>query len=467
MSHIRGVVVPAQTLPILDQADVVVVGGGTSGYVAAVAAARSGARTILIERNGFLGGTATGTYNTNLSSSYDSFGDRIMGGIPWEVIERLATVEGALFRKVKRGVRTPAQIFPEMTKAVALEMVHEAGVTLYLHTWAGDVIREDGRITGLVVQSKSGRQAILGQTFVDCSADADVVHWAGAPYEQLDRDESWITTLDLTVANIDASRALAWACEVEGRISGAAPDSIDDNAGLKPMVQFVVKGPAGEYLPDGTFYRERRNLSVKMLIHRSVCRVQGHVSIDGTDVRQLTWAEYDCRRQAMADFHYLREHVPGFEDAFVVGQSPLGVRETRRTIGEYVITIDDILQQARFEDVVGLNSRAIDMHMADDRFSIKMLEGNHDIPLRALIPRGTQNLLVAGRCISSDHKANASLRGGGTCMITGHAAGTAAALAALENIAIPDLDVAKLQQTLLDQKAVLSTDRAATEQEEN
>lgn len=459
VSNAQGVVVPAQTLPILDEADVVVVGGGTSGYVAAVAAARTGARTILVERNGFLGGSATGTYNTNLSSSYDSNGDRIMGGIAWEVIERLVASGGALFREVKKGVRTPAQIFPEATKAVALEMVHQAGVILYLHTWASDVFLEDGRLKGLIVQNKSGRQVILGHTFVDCSADADVVHFANAPYEQLDREDSWITTLDLTVANIDARRALSWALEVEGRISGAVPQ-IDDNSGLKPMVQFVVKGPPGEYLPDGSFYREHRNLSVKMLIHRSICRVQGHVSIDATDVRQLTWAEYDCRRQAMADFQYLKENVPGFEDAFIVGQSPLGVRETRRTIGEYVITIDDILRQARFDDVVGLNSRAIDMHMANDRFSIKMLEGNHDIPLRALIPRGTQNLLVAGRCISSDHESNASLRGGGTCMITGHAAGTTAALAAKTDIAVPELDVRTVQQALIEQDAVLRIDQA-------
>jgi hypothetical protein len=451
--------IPAARLPIVAEADVVVTGGGTAGYIAAVAAARSGAKTVLIERNGFLGGSATGTYNTNLSSSYDSDGNRIMGGVPWEAIERLAAAGGAYIREIKNGRRTHAEIFPETTKTVALEMVYEAGVDLYLHTWASDCLMENGSVRGIIVQNKSGRQIVLGKTFVDASADADIAYKAGAPFEQLDVDHSYLTTLDLTVCNIDVDKVLRWVKDNADRLeTPKMPDNIEDNEGIKSMVEFVVKGPRKTKLPDGSTYRPGRALGVKMLIRRSICRVQGHVEIDGTDVKQLTWAEYEGRRQALEELNYLRENVPGFEDAFVVAQSPLGVRETRRVKGEYWLTLQDLDGNTRHPDVVGLNCRPVDKHMKNDEFSIRMLMGNHDIPLRALIPQNVRNLLVAGRCISSDHDANASLRGGGTCMITGHAAGTAAALASRGNGQVRDVDIALLQRTLLDQGAILSTD---------
>lgn len=450
--------VPAAKLPVIAEADVVVIGGGTAGYIAAVSAARSGAKTVLIERNGFLGGSATATYNTNLSASYDSNGNRIMGGIPWEAIERLAANGGAYIRGIKNGANTHAQIFPEMTKTVALEMVHEAGVDLYLHTWASDVLMEDGKIQGIIIQSKSGRQVVLGKTFVDASADADIAYRSGAPFEQLDVDHSYLTTLDLTVCNIDVNKVLRWVKENADHLeTPKLPADIEDNTGIKSMVEFVVKGPRKQKMPDGSTYRPSRSLGVKMLIHRSVCRVQGHVEIDGTDVKQLTWAEYEGRRQAFADLKYLQENVPGFEDAFVIAQSPLGVRETRRIKGEYWLTLQDLDGNTRHPDVIGLNCRPVDKHTKNDEFSIRMLKGNHDIPLRALIPQNVRNLLVAGRCISSDHDANASLRGGGTCMITGHAAGTTAALASKGNGEVRDVDINSLQRTLIEQGVILST----------
>ncbi len=452
---------PARETPVLSQADVVVVGGGTAGFVAAVAAARTGAHTVLIERNGFLGGSATGTYNTNLSSSHDSDGYQIMGGVGWEVMERLVEAGGA-FQRFRKGANAPTQIFPETTKTVALEMVHEAGVELFLHTWAADVLVEDGVIKGVFVQSKSGRQAVLGKTFVDASADADIAFGAGALCDLTLLEERWTTSLDLTVCNIDAERFFQWARDnAEALGISSFPEDFDHTDGLRNLVTIPVTGPRESKLPDGSTFRESRSLAVKLMIRRSVCRVQGHVQIDGTDVRELTRAEYEGRREALESYHYLRENVPGFADAFVIEQSPLGVRETRRVIGDYVLTIGDILEQVRFADVVGLNCRAIDKHEKNDRFSIKFLQGHHDIPLRALVPQGIDNLLVAGRCISSDHESNASLRGGGTCMITGHAAGTTAALASLSNGHVRDLDIKTVQKTLLEQRAVLTTEQAA------
>jgi hypothetical protein len=197
--------------------------------------------------------------------------------------------------------------------------------------------------------------------------------------------------------------------------------------------------------------------TVKLLIHRSISRVQGSVEIDGTDVRELTYAETEARRRALEHLAYLKKNVPGYEDAFVIGESHLGVRETRRIIGEYVLTVKDLLNNARFSDVVALNCRALDRHTKGEAFEITFLQGNHDIPLRALTPQKIANLLVAGRCISSDHDANASLRGAATCLATGHAAGTAAALAAKEKGVVHSLDIQVLQGILRKQKVILST----------
>lgn len=195
---------------------------------------------------------------------------------------------------------------------------------------------------------------------------------------------------------------------------------------------------------------------VKLLIRRTVGRVQGSVEADCTDIRGLTYAEVEGRRRAMAKLDYLKKTVSGLEDAFVVGASPLGVRETRRIIGDYVLTVDDLYHHARFPDVVALNSRGQDIHLKGGVFEYIRWKGNHDIAFRALIPQKVENLLVAGRCISCDHESNASLRGAVTCMGTGHAAGTAAALAAKGTGKVRDLDVEALKKVLKEQQAILS-----------
>src|SRR3954462_3379616 len=210
MSHsTRTVSVPAVDLPVLAEVDVAVIGAGTAGFVAAIGAARTGARTALIESNGFVGGANTATYNTGPGWTGDSDKHQIIGGPGWEFLERMEREGHAIInRDTKR-----TQIFPEATKQVALEMVMEAGVELFLHTWAGELLTEGGKITGLVVQSKSGRQVVLAKTFVDCSADGDVAAQAGAPFERLAPDDpkNWEVSIDLTVCNIAPVRVIRWA----------------------------------------------------------------------------------------------------------------------------------------------------------------------------------------------------------------------------------------------------------------
>jgi hypothetical protein len=459
--------VPGALLPVLTAVDVLVVGAGTAGFVAAIGAARAGARTALIESNGFVGGANTATYNTGPGWSGDSDKNQIIGGPGWEFLERMEREGHAIInRETKKS-----QIFPEATKEVALNMVVEAGVELYLHTWAGDVLMDGGTITGLVVQSKSGRQVILAKTLVDCSADGDVAARAGAPFERLEPTDplNWEVSIDLTVCNIDAVRVIRWARANRHLLSdgGKTLPETDDCTGIQPGIAINIRHE--QTVPRSTkkFGRIGRELAghehvgtqptLKLLIRRSVTRVQGNVAIDPTNVRDLTRAEVEGRRKAYQHLEYLKRTIDGMQDAFIVAQNPLGVRVARRIRGEYYLTIDNLVENTRLPDVVSLNARSLDMHMPGERFQIHFLEGNHDVPYRALVPLNVENLLVAGRCISCDHTSHASLRGAATCWGTGHAAGTAAALAARGSGRTREVNIRQLQHELLRQRAILST----------
>jgi hypothetical protein len=471
----RTISVPAAELSVLADVDVVVVGGGTAGFVAAIAAARSGARTALVECNAFIGGANTATYNTGPGWTGDSDKHLIIGGPGWEFVERMEREGHAIInRDTKR-----AQIFPEATKEVALEMVIEAGVELFLHPWAGDLVMDGRTIRGLIVHSKSGRQVILAKTFVDCSADGDIAAEAGAPFERLAPKDpkNWEVSIDLTVCNIDPVRVIRWARANRHLLSdgGKTFPEDDDCTGIKLGVAINIRNDRTIPHSPKKFGRIGRELrghehvgtqpTLKLLIHRSTTRVQGNVAIDPTDVRQLTWAEVEGRRQAYRHLAYLKRTIDGMQDAFIVGQNPIGVRVARRIRGEYYITIDNLVENTRLPDVVSLNARSLDMHMPGERFQIHFLEGNHDVPYRALIPLNVDNLLVAGRCISCDQTSHASLRGAATCWGTGHAAGTGAALAAQGSGRVRDVNILALQKKLLEQHAILTTDGRKFEEE--
>ncbi len=439
-----------ESLPVIDQTEVVVIGGGTSGFIAATAAARTGAKTILLERFGYLGGCTTAPYNTGLSSFYDSEGNQIIRGIPWEFLKRMERDGQCLI-----GERGRNQLWPVWTRKVALDMVLEAGVELYFHTWVSDVVVEEGIIQGIVVQNKGGRAVILGKTFVDASGDADVAALAGAPFEMTEVDGLQQVSCDYIACGVDAAKVVEWAREKQdelGRVSGLEHEN--RASGVQPMLTIVV--PKGQTDPEGFMIRRGVMPTIKLCIYREAVRIQGNVEINPLDPKALTRAEVEGLRGALEHLEHLKATVPGFENAFVVAQSHLGVRETRRIVADYMIGIDDLKNQARFEDVVALNCRGLDYHLKGTVFKWSPLVGHHDIPLRALVPKKVENLVVAGRCIGCDHLSQASLRGAATCMATGHAAGTTAALAAIHSLVIREIDVRKLQDKLVEQDAILA-----------
>lgn len=448
--------VPAEDLPVIDEADVVIVGGGTAGFIAATAAARTGAKTILVERLGYLGGCTTAPYNTSLTLLFDSEGNQMIRGLAWEFLKRMEQ-EGQAF-----VIGTRNQLWPPYTRKIASDMVLEAGVELYFYTWASDVIMDGDVIKGVIVQSKAGRGVITAKTFVDCSADADIAAFAGAPFEMEAVDDLQEISCDYIACGVDVKRVIAWARENQDKleIDKRQFDIEHQEYGAQPMFTFTLKrddthvNEKGEYLHWGWMP------TVKLCIYREAVRIQGNVNVNPLDPKALAYAEIQGLKGAMGHLQFLKDNFPGFEGAFIVAQSHLGVRESRRILGEYYITLDDVKGQSRFDDVVALNCRALDYHLKGTLFKIEFLKGNHDVPLRAMLPKGVENLIVAGRCISCDHLSHASIRGAATCMATGQAAGTIAALAGRANSYIRDLDMRLIQQALLEQDVVLSTDAA-------
>lgn len=420
--------------------DVVVVGGGPSGIAAAIAAARNGASTGLIERYGFLGGNAAAGMVGNLCGFYTSGAakSRVVGGIGWELVQELLA-RGAAIELFESGDDQGIGLVPynhEALKVVADHLVHDAGIRLLLHSLTVDVVRHGNAIVGIAVESKSGRQIIRGRVFVDASGDGDVAFKAGADCMISEQPQAMTTIFSM--ANVDLTEAMA------------------------------VRGPALRDLLKEESDRGRLSLprlhvgfipipGMPGVVAANMTRVQQSRGLDATG---LTEAEIEGRRQVMLYADVLRRCVPGFEQAFVVATAvQVGVRETRRIRGVYVLTEQDVLGARRFADGVGCNAWPLELHDSEAGGEVlwsRLPSGeSHDIPYRSLLPRGVDGLLVAGRCASTSHYAQASTRVTGPCMAMGQAAGTAAAISARNMTPPSQLDVGLLRRTLRAQGAIL------------
>jgi glycine/D-amino acid oxidase-like deaminating enzyme len=429
-------------LPIFDSADVVVVGAGSAGATAAIAAARAGASTLLVERYGFLGGTSTMVLDTFYGFYMPGDdGRRVVGGLPWQIVERLRALGMVIERPSSYGAGTAVTYDPTALKVVWEQAALEAGARLRLHTFCTDVLMEDGRVAGLVVDGKSGLGVIRAKVVVDASGDADVCFRAGAPFEPAGADgpaQSLTTTFRL--GNVDEERALAVKRPELERLMRAANIS-------------------GDYrLPreEGSVHRT----PLPGVVATNMTRV---ANVDATDPAALTAAEVEGRRQALEYTRFLRERVPGYERAYLLNFSTqIGIRETRRVYGDYRLTRDDVLAARQFADAVAQCGAPIEDHHggSDTRWEYVPRGSTYDIPFRCLLPQGAENLLVAGRCLSATHDAHASVRSMGQCMAMGQAAGTAAAVAALSGVAPRALDVGRLQERLRAEGALFGGARA-------
>jgi glycine/D-amino acid oxidase-like deaminating enzyme len=405
---------------------VLVVGAGSAGATAAIAAGRTGADVVLVDRFGFLGGTSTAVLDTFYAFYTPGQAPRkVVAGIPDEVVARLTQRGMAFERPNTYGAGTGITYDPEALKRVWDELVDEAGVRALLHAFVFGVEVEDGRVVSVDVATKGGVRRLRPRVVVDASGDADVCALAGAPYEPPGEDVQSLSTV-FRVANVDVERA----------------ESVPKDELWRQMREARDSGGYALTRIEGSIHRTPQE-GVMMALMTRVRKV------DATDADALSAAEREGRRQAHEYFRFLRENVPGYERAVLVSTSPaIGVRESRRVVGEHVLTADEVLAATRFPDQVARCGAPIEEHHAgDDTRWVYLEEGaTYGIPYRSLQPRGLDNILVAGRCFSATHDAHASARSMGTCMAMGQAAGTAAALADEPKRLDPELLRARLRK---------------------
>ncbi|WP_306120692.1 MULTISPECIES: FAD-dependent oxidoreductase [unclassified Roseitalea] len=454
------------------ETDVLVVGGGSAGIAAATMAARNGAATVLVDAGPMLGGELNS--GIPVDGCITARGDWAVGGFARELFATCARYDGYVGPVCDFRALNVVCIDPEAAKMAAIDLVYGAGVKVLMYTFADQVVSGEGHVEGVVVRNKRGRTLIRARTVIDATGDGDIATGAGCQMAVGDPSSRSMQPVSLLfrMAGVDAPRLLDFVSNAPENVSvleypGFAEDRNAAIRGLVeqglPKVFFVPEGPVlGQAIAEGRMYPTslvaitpistgRREVSI------NTTRV---ADVDATDTGRLSAVFDDLHRQIEICSRFLQSSVPGFEDAVLSAIAPrIGIRETRRIVGDYVLTGEDILAGRKFDDGVAKGCHELDIHGSDTghiRANIKD-GGSYDIPLRCLIPKGAKNLLVAGRCLSADREAHSSARVMGSCMAMGQAVGTAAAMAREINDFgdVRDVDVGALRARLTEQGAVL------------
>lgn len=435
--------------------DVLVVGGGNAGCAAALAAARHGARTLLVERYGFLGGTATAAM-VGPWMTFHSGNDRVVGGIAQEIVERLVRM-GASPGHIHDSsdyVPTITPFDPEVHKALLFDMMREAGVELLLHSWFLAPVIEDDAIAGASFATVGGGRMYRARVVIDATADAFVAASAGVPTQQGDeRGRVQPASLMFRLSHVDLAKTATYVrmhseqMRTSLKTHERTAPALTAVAGLYALWQQARE----EGIVD--IPRELVSFFISPYPDEVTVNMTRVTDIDPLDPRDLTRAEVEARGQVMQLLRFFRERVPGFEQARIVATgAQVGIRESRRIVGRYTLTADDVLHGRTFDDAVARSAYPIDIHnpSGSGTTTHRLPEGRtYEIPYRCLVPVNRDRLLVAGRCISTTHEALASTRLTPTVMTLGQAAGTAAALANKARCEVGDVDAMRLRETLI------------------
>jgi hypothetical protein len=447
MSVPEYVLEPERRVAVRGEYEVVVLGGGPSGIAAAAAAAGHGRKTLLVERYGFLGGMGTAAGVTNFCGLY--------ANVHGEIRQVVHGIADELLVRIERlgGLNTPHLVF-EQTKAQAYDtaaykcaaddLLLAKGAEVLFHGLAAGVLMDRDTITALLVETKSGRYAVLGKIFIDCSGDGDVAAWAGAPFELGDGAGNMLYPTTMF------------------RVNGVDPTAAGEAWKLIPQLMEEAERRGERFPRKGAIVRPQKN-PVEWRVNVTQIKTRNGKAIDGTDAGELSAGEIEGRRQALAFCEFLRRAAPGFGDAYIVDIPPqIGIRETRRVTGHYQLTGTDVISCASFPDSIGVNGWPIENHVAGDVCwewpPIPQSRGFNHLPYRMLLPLGVRNLLVAGRCASMTHEGQSAARVSGGCFVMGQAAGTAAHLALATGQEVTEIAVHHLQRILDHQGAYLGHD---------
>jgi ribulose 1,5-bisphosphate synthetase/thiazole synthase len=432
----------ARKIPVLAETEVLVVGSGPGGLAAALAAAREGARTILLERYGCFGGNITQTGVESIAWYRHENTTDIQGiGIEFEQRARQMGAADRESQSQSQALNT------ELFKVVADSFVQEAGILPLLHCLAVETVMDGDTIKGIIAESKSGRQAILAQRVIDATGDADIAHMAGAPWRIAPKGEALGVTVSFSMSGVDRERFI-------GHVKNNPPslkDWADETSGKEDQLfspylaaPFQRAKKAGE-IPDhvniaGTWGRISEHGDATYM---NVVYMLGY---DATDVRHLTQAEIKGRRQCVWAAEALKKYTPGFENAKLRSfGSSVGVRESRKIIGRYNLTEKDVRQQGRFEDSIGIFPEFLDGY----GIVIIPTTGRYfQVPFGIIVPQNVENLLVAGRCVAGDQVSHAATRQMMCCTVTGQAAGVAAALSIKNSVGSSQVNIIRLKGAL-------------------
>ena len=426
--------------PLAGRYDVVVVGGGPAGFIAAIAAARKGAKTAIIERYGFFGGMATTGYVAPISV-FALKNELVIGGIPWEFVRRLEEMGGAFIEWPKANVDFDIELY----KLCCQRMILEAGVDIYTHSAMVGCEMEGNKVDSVIIENKNGLETLTAKMFIDCTGDGDLAHMADVPMQPNPNKELQPASFCFILSGVDTNTDLLNKCMYHNGIHGHSQCKV-------VRERLLALKEAGADIPDfgGPWFNNvLHDGSVAVNITRR--------AVNAVDNRDFSSVECQLREDIFTFTKLLKENFKEFENCYVASTAPqAGIRETRRILGVHTVTADEYINAFKYEDSISRGIHPIDIHASKGTG-----QHRHDlttpayVPYRCLIAPDFPNLLVAGRCISTDRQALASLRVMASCMGTGQAAGVAAAQAIANGQAVQDIDTAQLVATLKEWGAVL------------